>query len=74
MGLLDKVKNLFTDEEIIEEEEEDTVKIREVKKEEPEETKEHKLYFSLYIISTIINDSPLFSTIFEENKDNFKII
>lgn len=43
MGLLDKVKNLFTDEEIIEEEEEDTVKIREVKKEEPEETKEHKL-------------------------------
>ena len=38
MGLMDKFKNLFTDEEEIEEEE--TVKIKEVKK---EETKEHKL-------------------------------
>lgn len=45
MGLLDKVKNLFTDEEIIEEEENDTVNIREVKKEEPKikEENENKL-------------------------------
>lgn len=42
MGLLDKVKNLFTDEEIVEEEEE-TVKIREIKKEEPIVKEENKL-------------------------------
>ena len=41
MGLMEKFKNLFTDEEIIEDEEE-TVKIKEIKKEE-EKTKEHKL-------------------------------
>ena len=35
MGLMDKFKNLFTDEEIIEDEEIDTVEIKEVKKEEP---------------------------------------
>ena len=41
MGLMDKFKNLFTDEEIIEEDEiEETVKIKEIKN---EETKEHKL-------------------------------
>ena len=40
MGLMDKFKNLFTDEEIIEEETEEPVKIKEIKK---EETKEHKL-------------------------------
>jgi len=40
MGLMDKFKNLFTDEEIIEEDE--PVKIKEIKKEE-EKTKEHKL-------------------------------
>ena len=42
MGLMDKFKNLFTDEEIIEEEEdiEEPVKIKEIKK---ENTKEHKL-------------------------------
>lgn len=34
MGLMDKFKNLFTDEEIIEEDEVDTVEIKEVKKEE----------------------------------------
>ena len=41
MGLMEKFKNLFTDEEIIEEEDE-PVKIKEVKK-EVEKTKEHKL-------------------------------
>lgn len=43
MGLMDKFKNLFTDEEIIEEEEEieEPVKIKEIKKEEPKE--ENKL-------------------------------
>ena len=35
MGLMDKFKNLFTDEEIIEDDDEDTVEIKEVKKEEP---------------------------------------
>ena len=34
MGLMDKFKNLFTDEEIIEEDDVDTVEIKEVKKEE----------------------------------------
>ena len=34
MGLMDKFKNLFTDEEIIEDEEDDEVEIKEVKKEE----------------------------------------
>ena len=34
MGLLDKFKNLFTDEEIIEEDDVDTIEIKEVKKEE----------------------------------------
>ena len=34
MGLMDKFKNLFTDEEIIEEDEADTIEIKEVKKEE----------------------------------------
>ena len=38
MGLMEKFKNLFTDEEVIEEDE--PVKIKEIKK---EETKEHKL-------------------------------
>ena len=33
MGLMDKFKNLFTDEEVIEEEDVDTVEIKEVKKE-----------------------------------------
>ena len=42
MSLLDKVKNLFTDEEIIEEED-DTVNIREIKKEEKKEPEEGKL-------------------------------
>lgn len=39
MGLMNKFKNLFTDEEIIEEEEEieEPVKVREIKKEEPKE-------------------------------------
>ena len=41
MGLMEKFKNLFTDEEIIEEDDE-PVKIKEIKKEE-EKTKEHKL-------------------------------
>ncbi len=41
MGLMEKFKNLFTDEEIIEEED-DQVQIKEIKKEE-EKTKEHKL-------------------------------
>ena len=34
MGLMDKFKNLFTDEEIIEEEINDPIEIKEVKKEE----------------------------------------
>ena len=34
MGLMDKFKNLFTDEEIIEEDEDEKVEIKEVKKEE----------------------------------------
>ena len=34
MGLMDKFKNLFTDEEIIEEDDTDAIQIREVKKEE----------------------------------------
>lgn len=34
MGLMDKFKNLFTDEEIIEEDDVDTIEIKEVKKEE----------------------------------------
>jgi len=34
MGLMDKFKNLFTDEEIIEEDDVDTVEIKEIKKEE----------------------------------------
>ena len=34
MGLMDKFKNLFTDEEIIEEDDGDAVEIKEVKKEE----------------------------------------
>ena len=34
MGLMDKFKNLFTDEEIIEEDDADAIQIREVKKEE----------------------------------------
>ncbi len=38
MGLMDKFKNLFTDEEYIEEEENDPIEIKEIKKEE-----EHKL-------------------------------
>lgn len=38
MGLMDKFKNLFTDEEIIEDDEvEEPVKIKEIKKEEPKE-------------------------------------
>lgn len=37
MGLLDKVKNLFTDEEFIEEEDDDVVSIKEVKREDDEE-------------------------------------
>lgn len=43
MGLMDKFKNLFTDEEIIEEEEiEEPVKIKQIKKEEPKK-EENKL-------------------------------
>lgn len=44
MGLIDKFKNLFTDEEIIEEEEEvvEPVKIKQIKKEEPKK-EENKL-------------------------------
>ncbi len=42
MGLLDKVKNLFTDEEIIEEEDDDVVSIHEIKKEEKKENKKVK--------------------------------
>ena len=38
MGLMDKFKNLFTDEEIIDEEENESIEIKEIKKEE-----EHKL-------------------------------
>ena len=34
MGLMDKFKNLFTDEEVVEEDEEETVEIKEIKKEE----------------------------------------
>ena len=47
MGLMDKFKNLFTDEEIIEEdefeEEEEPIKIKEIKKEEPPKKEENKL-------------------------------
>ena len=35
MGLMDKFKNLFTDEEIIEDEDEEKVEIKEIKNEEP---------------------------------------
>ncbi len=35
MGLMDKFKNLFTDEEIIEDDEEEKVEIKEIKQEEP---------------------------------------
>ena len=41
MGLMDKFKNLFTDEEIIEEDDVDTVEIKEVKKED-EQAGKHK--------------------------------
>ena len=34
MGLMDKFKNLFTDEEVIEEDDDDTIEIKEIKKEE----------------------------------------